>query len=213
MVITAAVMGVRNSLFLLLFCGSALSAQPGKLDDGPSEAEIDAVFGRERQPQRPQPALELRPFSSNSGLIIPVAGMSASRLTDTFSASRGGGARRHNAIDIMAPRGTPVVAAADGVVERLNATNRLGGITAYVRSDDGEWTYYYAHLDGYAPGLQQGRRIRRGDPIGFVGSTGNASADAPHLHFQISRMGPGDRWWQGSPVNPYPLLVGRLASR
>lgn len=209
--ITALVMGVRNVLFLLFFCGSALSAQPWKPDDGPSEAEIDAVFGRERQPQ-PEP-LEVRPSFSNAGLIIPVAGMSASRLTDTFSASRGGGARRHNAIDIMAPRGTPVVAAADGVVERLHATNRLGGITAYVRSDDGAWTYYYAHLDGYAPGLRQGQRIRRGDPIGFVGSTGNASADAPHLHFQVSRMGPGDRWWQGSPVNPYPLLVGRLASR
>jgi murein DD-endopeptidase MepM/ murein hydrolase activator NlpD len=203
-------MGVRNALLVLIFCGSALSAQPWKPDDGPSEAEIDAVLSHERQPLRAPP--EGSSFA-NTGLIIPVAGISASRLTDTFSASRGGGARRHNAIDIMAPRGTPVVAAADGVVERLNATNRLGGITAYVRSHDGAWTYYYAHLDGYAPGLQQGQRIRRGDPIGFVGSTGNASADAPHLHFQVSRMGPSDRWWQGTPVNPYPLLVGRLASR
>lgn len=204
-------MGVRNALFLLLFCGSALSAQPWKPDDGPSEAEIDAVFSRERQPQRPHEALEEMRSFSRSGLIIPVAGMSASRLTDTFRASRSGG-RTHNAIDIMAPRGTPVIAAADGVVERLHL-NGLGGITAYVRSDDGAWTYYYAHLDRYAPGLQQGQRIRRGDPIGFVGSTGNASASAPHLHFQISRMGPNDRWWQGTPINPYPLLAGRLAAR
>ena len=211
MLITGFVTGVRNSLFLLLFCGSALSAQPWKPDDGPSEAEIEAVFGRAPPPQA-TPAIS-RSGLSHSGLIIPVAGMSATRLTDTFGASRGGGARRHNAIDIMAPRGTPVVAAADGVVERLHLNNRLGGITAYIRSDDGAWTYYYAHLDGYAPGLRQGQRLRRGDSIGFVGSTGNASADAPHLHFAISRMGASDRWWQGTPVNPYPLLVGRLASR
>lgn len=202
--------GVRNSLILLLLCGSALSAQPWKPDEGPSEAEIDAALGRYPPPNLDVPSA---PLAVHSGLAIPVVGISASRLTDTFSAARGGGARRHNAIDIMAPRGTPVVAAADGVVERLHANNRLGGITAYVRSDDGAWTYYYAHLDGYAPGLQQGQRIRRGDPIGFVGSTGNAAATAPHLHFAVSRMGPTDRWWQGTPVNPYPLLVGRMASR
>ncbi|MGQ0659256.1 M23 family metallopeptidase [Sphingosinicella sp.] len=202
--------GVRNSLFLLLFCGSALAAQPWKPDDGPSEAEIDAALGR--SPPTPS-GMPSTPSITPSGLAIPVVGIPMARLTDTFSASRGGGARRHNAIDIMAPRGTPVVAAADGVVERLHASRGLGGITAYVRSVDGAWTYYYAHLDGYAPGLQQGQRIRRGDPIGFVGSTGNASATAPHLHFAISRMGPADRWWQGTPVNPYPLLAGRMASR
>jgi murein DD-endopeptidase MepM/ murein hydrolase activator NlpD len=144
-----------------------------------------------------------------SGLAIPVAGVRARQLTDTYSEARAGGARIHDAIDIMAPRGTPVVAAAAGTVENLFFSQGGGGITAYVRSVDGRWMYYYAHLDGYAPGVHEGQRVGRGDPIGTVGSTGNASAEGPHLHFAISLMGPNDRWWQGRPINPYPLLAGR----
>lgn len=143
-----------------------------------------------------------------SGLAIPVVGISAGELVDTYTASRGGGSRVHNAIDIMAPRGTPVVAAGDGTVEKLFYSNGGGGITAYVRSPDGRWMHYYAHLDAYAPGLREGQRIRRGDPVGTVGITGNASPSGPHLHFAINRMSPGERWWQGSPINPYPLLAG-----
>lgn len=139
-------------------------------------------------------------------LLIPVAGVRAARLSDTFTQSRGLG-RPHDAIDIMAPRGTAVIAAAGGTVEKLHFSNGGGGITAYVRSPNGQWSYYYAHLDGYAPGLAEGRRIRRGDPIGRVGSTGNANSAGPHLHFAIHRMGPTDRWWQGRAVNPYPLLA------
>lgn len=144
-----------------------------------------------------------------SGLAIPVIGIEAKALTDTYTQSRAGGARVHNAIDIMAPRGTPVVAASDGTVEKLYYSNGGGGITAYVRSTDGRWMHYYAHLDAYAPSLREGARIRRGDPIGLVGSTGNASPDGPHLHYAIYRMNPGERWWQGTPVNPYPLLSGK----
>jgi murein DD-endopeptidase MepM/ murein hydrolase activator NlpD len=144
-----------------------------------------------------------------SGLAIPVAGVRPEQLTDTYTQSRAGGARVHNAIDIMAPRGTPVVAAAEGTVEKLYFSNGGGGITAYVRSPDGQWMHYYAHLDAYAPELREGMRIRRGDPIGTVGSTGNASPDGPHLHYAIYRMGPGERWWQGTPVNPYPQLAGK----
>src|SRR4029077_19578224 len=128
-----------------------------------------------------------------SGLAIPVVGVRPEQLSDTYTQARAGGARIHDAIDIMAPRGTPVVAAADGTVEKLFFSNGGGGITAYVRSPDRIWIYYYAHLDGYAPGLAEGQRIDRGDPIGFVGSTGNASEAGPHLHFAISRMGPADR--------------------
>ena len=201
-VITALVTGVLTSLFWIALYSVPADVPAAKPDEAPSEAEIAAVFERNRA------AVAVTP----SGLAVPVAGIRPERLTDTFSAARSGG-RVHNAIDIMAPRGTPVVAATDGVVERLHFSQGGGGITIYVRSPDRAWTYYYAHLDAYAPGLHEGQRVRRGDPIGLVGSTGNAAAAGPHLHFAVNRMGPTDRWWQGTPVNPYPLLAGRLASR
>ena len=144
-----------------------------------------------------------------SGLAIPVAGVRADQLADTYTQSRAGGARVHNAIDIMAARGTPVVSAAPGTVEKLYFSNGGGGITAYVRSPDGQWMHYYAHLDAYAPGLREGQRLRRGDPIGTVGFTGNANPAGPHLHYAIFRMSPGERWWQGAPINPYPQLAGK----
>jgi murein DD-endopeptidase MepM/ murein hydrolase activator NlpD len=145
-----------------------------------------------------------------SGLALPVAGVKPEQLVDTYTAARAGG-RVHDATDIMAPRGTIVVAAAPGTVEKLFFSRGGGGITAYVRSADGQWQYYYAHLDAYAPGLHEGQIVKRGDPIGRVGSTGDASPDAPHLHFAINRMAPGQRWWQGSPINPYPLLAAKKA--
>jgi murein DD-endopeptidase MepM/ murein hydrolase activator NlpD len=145
-------------------------------------------------------------------LSIPVAGVAPDQLLDTFTQARGTG-RRHDAIDIMAPRGTPVLAAAEGSVEKLYFSRGGGGITVYVRSPDTRWIYYYAHLDGYAPGLAEGQQVRRGTPLGFVGSTGDASPDGPHLHFAVSLMAPGERWWQGIPVNPYPLLIGQAARR
>ncbi len=148
-----------------------------------------------------------------SGLAIPVAGLTARDLVDTYTASRGGGARVHNAIDIMAPRGRPVIAAAPGTVEKLHFSRGGGGITAYVRSEDGQWMHYYAHLDAYAPGLREGQQVRQGDAIGTVGSSGNANPAGPHLHFAVYRMGPGQRWWQGTPVNPYPLLAGAGRAR
>lgn len=144
-----------------------------------------------------------------TGLAIPVAGIKPKQLVDTYTQARAGGARSHDAIDIMAPIGTPVVAAAPGKVEKLFLSQGGGGITAYVRSDDGRWTYYYAHLQSYAPGLREGQRVERGSPIGTVGATGNANPAGPHLHFAINRMEPGQRWWQGTPINPYPLLAGR----
>jgi peptidoglycan LD-endopeptidase LytH len=148
-----------------------------------------------------------------AGLAIPVAGISADKLVDTYNQARAGGARVHDAIDIMAANGTPVIAAAPGTVEKLFFSKGGGGITAYIRSDDKRWIYYYAHLDEYAPGLREGQRVERGTRIGSVGSTGNASPEGPHLHFAIHRMEPGDDWHQGSPVNPYPLLAGKQPAR
>nr|WP_070152060.1 M23 family metallopeptidase [Sphingobium phenoxybenzoativorans] len=143
---------------------------------------------------------------SVSNLHIPVAGVQRAQLVDTFGQSREVGQRVHDAIDILAARGTPVVAAADGVVEKLFVSAK-GGNTVYVRSPDRRWTYYYAHLDRYDPALKEGQRIHSGDPIGTVGATGNALASAPHLHFAVNRMLPRQRWFEGEPVNPYPLLI------
>jgi murein DD-endopeptidase MepM/ murein hydrolase activator NlpD len=143
-----------------------------------------------------------------TGVAIPVAGVKGEQLTDTFTQSRSGG-RVHDAIDIMAPSGTQVVAAAPGTLEKLYFSKGGGGITAYVRSPDGQWLFYYAHLQEYAPGLREGQPIKQGDPIGLVGFTGNANPAGPHLHFAIYRMAAGQKWYDGQPVNPYPLLVGR----
>jgi len=183
-----------------------LAPAPPAAEDGPAPtpAEVQAAL----HPPAPAPA----PVVAPSGLAIPVAGIRPEQLSDTFTQARAGG-RPHDAIDIMAPRGTPVIAAAGGTVEKLFFSHGGGGITVYVRSPDRAWSYYYAHLDGYAPGLAEGQQLRRGAPIGFVGFTGNASPAGPHLHFAINRMAPQDRWWQGVPINPYPLLAGRGPQR
>jgi murein DD-endopeptidase MepM/ murein hydrolase activator NlpD len=147
-----------------------------------------------------------------TGLAIPVAGIKPGQLVDTYTQARAGGARTHDAIDIMAAEGTPVVAAAPGRVEKLFFSVGGGGISAYVRSSDQRWVYYYAHLQSYVPGLAEGQQVERGQLIGRVGQTGNASPDGPHLHFAILRMNPGEKWYQGTAINPYPLLAGKPAN-
>ena len=139
-------------------------------------------------------------------LLLPVAGVQAAQLQDTFTDARSAG-RSHDAIDIMAPAGTPVLAVADGHVEKLFDSAR-GGLTIYQFEPGGELAYYYAHLQRYADGLAEGQAVKRGQVIGYVGSTGNASPDAPHLHFAIFVLGPEKRWWEGTAINPYPLLGG-----
>ncbi len=140
-------------------------------------------------------------------LVVPVSGVGAAQLTDTWGQARAEGAREHHAIDIMAPRGTPVVAAAAGTVEKL-FESRDGGHTVYVRRADPAWIDYYAHLDSYAPDLREGVAVRRGQLLGVVGSTGDASPEAPHLHYEIKRMAAGEKWYEGRDVNPYPILKG-----
>jgi murein DD-endopeptidase MepM/ murein hydrolase activator NlpD len=143
--------------------------------------------------------------ASPQRLVVPVDGVRREQLSDTWGQSREGGARAHEAIDIMARRGARVVAAAPGTVEKLFVSVR-GGTTVYVRSPDRRTIYYYAHLDGYAPGLAERQQVRAGQPIGYVGSTGDASADGPHLHFAMNMARPEEGWWQGRSINPYPLL-------
>ncbi|MGP1665059.1 MAG: M23 family metallopeptidase [Rhodanobacter sp.] len=147
------------------------------------------------------------PASTVSGLLIPVLGVRPDDLTDTFAQARGDG-RVHDAIDIMAPRGTPVVAAHDAHIVKL-FNSKPGGLTVYAFDSENRVVYYYAHLDGYARGLAEGQIVRRGDPIGFVGSTGNASADAPHLHFEVEILGPERQWWHATSINPYGRFEGQ----
>ncbi len=159
----------------------------------------------------PTPAATSAP-ASGGRLLVPVAGVAPGALVDTFGQPRDGGARHHEAIDIMAPQGTPVLAAADGRVEKL-FDSAAGGRTIYVRSTNGATMYYYAHLDRYRDGLIEGQVVRRGEPIATVGATGNADPTAPHLHFSVLRMAPGDGWSEGEAVDPFPLLAQPRASR
>jgi len=146
------------------------------------------------------------PTANSKGLQIPVAGVRPEQLVDTFEDARGGGSRLHEALDIMAPRGTPVVAAVDGTIQKL-FNSQAGGITVYEFDVSEEKVYYYAHLDRYADGLAEGMHVTAGTVIGYVGTTGNAPPGAPHLHFAIELLTPEKRWWQGTPINPYPLLA------
>ncbi len=141
-------------------------------------------------------------------LLIPVAGIVASQLTDTFTDARGGGSRRHEALDIMASRGTPVLAASDGTVAKL-FTSVPGGLTLYQYDPSETYAYYYAHLDRYAEGLAEGKVLKRGDRVGYVGTTGNAPPGTPHLHFTIYKLPADKKWWAGTPINPYPLWALR----
>ena len=151
---------------------------------------------------------EASPAANPTGpLAIPVAGVAAAQLTDTFNDTRAGGARRHEALDIMAPAGTPVIAAAPGSIEKLFKSDD-GGNTVYVRSADRGTVYYYAHLQAYARGLKEGMAVDRGEQLGTVGSTGNAGPAGPHLHFEVMRTTADKQWWEpATATNPYPLLV------
>jgi murein DD-endopeptidase MepM/ murein hydrolase activator NlpD len=150
--------------------------------------------------------IDLRGALGERRLSMPVAGLGPRSLADTYTQARAGG-RVHDAIDILAPRGTPVEAVDDGVVKKL-FLSVPGGITVYQFDPSSTWCYYYAHLERYAEGLHEGQELRRGDLVGYVGTTGNAPKQTPHLHLAIYRLGPDKRWWEGTPLNPYPILAG-----
>jgi murein DD-endopeptidase MepM/ murein hydrolase activator NlpD len=139
------------------------------------------------------------------GLEFPVEGVDRKELRDTFSDTRGEG-RSHEALDIMAPRGTPVRAVEDGTITKLFESRGGGGLTIYQFDPSESFCYYYAHLDRYAPGIREGQPVHRGQVIGYVGSTGNASPEAPHLHFTIFQLTSERKWWKGEPLNPYPVF-------
>ena len=167
------------------------------------------------QPPPPVPATKAQAPTADEllarrQLAVPVQGIPRQRLHDTFHAGRGKG-RTHRAIDIMAPWGTPVLAADDGKVAKISR-NRGGGLAIYQTDTSGRFVYYYAHLAGYAEDLREGQALRRGDVIGFVGTTGNAPDSAPHLHFAVQLLQREGRWWKGEPLNPYPALTHGYAT-
>ena len=171
----------------------------------PGPIEADRIRPEEVR-STPQ-ADRLPPRSRPGSLGPPVAGLTAKDLQDTFDEKRGG--RPHEAIDIIAPRGTPVLAVDSGTIRKL-FTSKAGGFTVYQFDSDEVYCYYYAHLDRYAEGLTEGKAVQRGDLIGYVGSSGNAKPDVPHLHFAIFLLGPEKRWWEGKAINPYPILIHAL---
>jgi murein DD-endopeptidase MepM/ murein hydrolase activator NlpD len=149
-----------------------------------------------RSDMRPMLASDSAYFREHP-LMVPVEGISPSALSDTYHQARSGG-RIHMATDILAMRGTPVLAAAPGRIIKL-ANSGVGGITIYVADASGRYVHYYAHLMGYAPKVKEGLEVEEGDVIGFVGTTGNASPETPHLHFQVMRS--DANYWNGTPID------------
>jgi murein DD-endopeptidase MepM/ murein hydrolase activator NlpD len=183
---------------------AASASQPAKS----SEAKPEAAKPREkvsalpavRNPGDPEGARLL----AQRSLEVPVAGIQPTALSDNYDQTRG--SRKHEAIDIMAPMGTPVVAVDDGRIAKL-FTSKAGGLTIYQFDPQARLAYYYAHLQRYADNVREGKDVRRGDLIGYVGVSGNSAANAPHLHFAVFKLGNPPKWWQGEAVNPYPALA------
>jgi len=145
-------------------------------------------------------------------ILVPVAGADMTKVEDSFNEGRDGGERTHRAIDILAPRGTPILSADDGKILRMT-TGGLGGISMYTVDPDARLVYYYAHMERYNDAMSPGRAIVKGDTLGFVGTTGNAPKDTPHLHFQVMSMPADGKYWDGDAINPYPLFLLLHAAR
>jgi peptidoglycan LD-endopeptidase LytH len=203
--------GALLMMSILIGCGREGADPEGDVDPAadaiaPSVTAPDVV---DPDVVAPGPAPAAGPDELNAlgaVLIVPVAGVERSELRDTFTQGRGDGERAHEAIDILAPRGTPVLSATDGRLLRL-FDSEAGGLMVYATDASERFILLYGHLDGYASGLYDGMPLVRGQVIGYVGTTGNAPPESPHLHFGILRGDPAVSWWEGVAVNPYPLLV------
>ena len=177
-----------------------------KVDVRPSKKETPAaVSPPPAQTVAAAPALSADPFEDlrQRHLTLPVDGIKKEDLRDNFNEMRG--TRRHEAIDVLAPRNTPVLAVEDGKIAKL-FYSEAGGITIYQFDPTEKYCYYYAHLERYADDVREGRTVKRGHIIGYVGTSGNAPRDTPHLHFAIFKMGADKKWWQGTAIDPYSVL-------
>jgi murein DD-endopeptidase MepM/ murein hydrolase activator NlpD len=181
-------------------------AAPPKVDVKPTLMEMPPpVSPPPEQTVAAAPAISADPFEDlrRRQLTLPVDGIKKEELRDNFNEMRG--TRRHEAIDVLAPRNTPVLAVEDGKIAKL-FYSEAGGITIYQFDPTENYVYYYAHLERYADDVREGRNVKRGDVIGYVGTTGNAPRDTPHLHFAIFKMGQDKKWWQGTAIDPYSVL-------
>lgn len=171
-----------------------------------SKAEPSPVATPPPVPASDVPVLSANPVEElrRRSLELPVDGIKRAELRDTFNEARGG-SRKHEALDVLAPRHTPVLAVEDGTIARLFFSD-AGGITVYQFDPGKKFCYYYAHLQRYADGLKEGAAIKRGQVIGYVGTTGNAPRETPHLHFAIFQLDDEKKWWQGTPIDPYSVL-------
>jgi len=191
------------------------AAQRAELQSDTAHSITDIDTSIVRMPALPAPAMGASPSTdaASSGtaaaigtLIVPVRGIEPSQLRDTYDELRGGNTRPHEALDIPAPRGTPVLSATGGRVLKL-FDSKAGGKMVYAADSSERFILMYAHLDSYANGLAEGQPLTRGQVLGAVGTTGNAPPNLPHLHFAIARSNDVKVWWKGMPVNPYPMLV------
>ena len=164
------------------------------------EAATAPTTGRGGDPTIPADSGSLR----GRGLEMPVKDVPRSALVESFHEVRSGN-REHEAIDILSPRNTPVVAIEDGTIAKL-FVSKAGGNTIYQFDPSEQYAYYYAHLERYAEGLKEGDKVRKGQVIGFVGTSGNAPKDTPHLHFAVFRLTAAKHWWEGTPLDPYDVL-------
>jgi murein DD-endopeptidase MepM/ murein hydrolase activator NlpD len=167
---------------------------------------IELARARPPVPSSATPSIDANPLTDlrDRGLQLPLRGVTREALRDSFYETRGS-TRVHEAIDILAPRNTPVVAVENGAIARL-FYSKAGGITVYQFDPAVRFVYYYAHLERYADGLHEGDRVQRAQVLGYVGTSGNAATDTPHLHFAIFRLTPKKQWWQGSPIDPYEVF-------
>jgi murein DD-endopeptidase MepM/ murein hydrolase activator NlpD len=204
---------VMAALVVMFPSGAAIVAEP-LVQAAPAKVEVKPTKKEEPAPVTPPPpaAAVVTPVMSanaveelrNRTLTLPVQGIKRDDLRDTFNEMRGA-SRRHEALDVLAPRNTPVLAVEDGTVARLFLSD-AGGITLYQFDPTKNYVYYYAHLERYAEGLKEGTSVKRGQVVGYVGTTGNAPRDTPHLHFAIFRLTDEKRWWQGTAIDPYSVL-------
>lgn len=195
---------------------SAMGAQPAASAPAGTAAPTELSPRKDAKVSSAAPAVRASGDAAGALLLaqrslqLPVVGVQAASLSDQFDLGRGS-QRKHEAIDILAPAGTPVVAVDDGRVAKLFAS-RAGGLTVYQFDPAQRLAYYYAHLQSYAAGVKEGMQLRRGDVIGYVGTSGNADPRTPHLHFAVFRLGNPPKWWEGEAVNPYPALRNARAS-
>jgi murein DD-endopeptidase MepM/ murein hydrolase activator NlpD len=200
---------MRRSHFLPWLVLFTAACAPGLRPLGPvaalPEPPAESPLPAEELPAAMSPPVAEFDLLRARGLMVPVAGVSPAQITDTYNAPREGG-RRHDAVDILARRGTAVLAVDDGLIVRIGK-NALGGNVIWATDRQHQFAYYYAHLDHYARGLHEGQALSRGDVIGYVGTTGNAPADTPHLHFQVMRLLDEKRFSAGTPFDPLPYFT------